>query len=424
MGENRGGNGKNAAPMLGSPRLELAEIHPGDHIAFIYDDTSELTAFIGPFVRTGLAKAERCLYIVDELDIPEATAALAEAGVDVTRETARGALSLVDAHQFYDLPSFEALHVVGLHLKRWADAKADGFRDLRLAADMTWVRKFGADDETLVGFEALEEEISGSAILTRACMYRTGRFPSAVLQRLVRNHAKVIASDHVYLSLSALFRSLAATDLQGLRKSAGERRVRRGGFYFHQGDRATDVYMLTEGKLKLVRADPDGRELIVRLVAPAELFGERAVLGAVPRLASAQALEDSRALVWDVSTLLHIMMSHPTVALDAVRLMEIRAERERDRLHDLSTSNVERRLARLLVKLGKHLGRRTPRGVAIELSLSGADLAELVIASPYTVSRILAEWRRLGVVDAQRERILLLDEPRITAIAGPAPPQR
>lgn len=407
--------------MLGSPRLELAAIHPGDHIAFIYDETSELTAFIGPFVKAGLAKGERCLYIVDELDITEASATLSDAGVDVARETARGALSLVDAHQFYDLPSFEALRAIELQLKHWANARSDGFTDLRLAAEMTWVRTLGADDDAVVRFEGLAEEASGSATLTRACMYRAGRFPSAVLQRLVRNHAKVIASDHAYLSLSALFRTLAAADLQELRKSAGERRVRRGGFYFHQGDRATDVYMLTEGKVKLVRADPDGRELIVRLVAPTEVFGERAVLGAVPRLASAQALEESRALVWDVSTLVQVMMSHPTVALDAVRLMEVRVERERDRLHDLSTSSVERRLARLLMKLGKSLGRRTSRGLEVELSLSGAELAELVIASPYTVSRTLAEWRRLGIVDAQRDRILLLDEPRLGAIAGPAP---
>jgi CRP/FNR family transcriptional regulator, nitrogen oxide reductase regulator len=406
--------------MESSPRLELAKIRPGDHIAVIYDVTSELTAFVGPFVKTGLANEERCVYIIDDLTITEATAALAEAGVDVARETARGALSLVDGRQFYDLPLFEASRALELQLKSWADARSHGFMGLRLAAEMTWVRAWGVDDDTLVQFEALVENASWSAFLTRACMYRAGRFPSAVLQRLVRNHAKVIASDHVYLSLSALFQALAATDVQELQKSASERRVRRGGFYFHQGDRATEVYLLTEGKLKLVQADPDGRELIVRLVAPTETFGERAVLGAVPRPASAEALEDSRALVWDASTLLQVMMSHPAVALNAVRLMEVRVEQERARVRDLSTSSVERRLARLLVKLGESLGRRTRQGVEIELSLSGADLAELVIASPYTVSRTLAEWRRLGIADAQRERILLLDEPRLAAIAGVA----
>jgi CRP-like cAMP-binding protein len=407
--------------MAGLPRLELAEIRPGDHIAFIYDDTSELTAFIGPFIKTGLAKGERGIYVVDDLDVAEVTAALTDGGVDVARETARGALLLMDARQYYNLPPFEALRALEVQLTRWADARSDGFSGLRLAVEMTWTRALGADDDTLVRYEALLDETSNSTPITRACMYRAGRFSSAVLQRLVRNHAKVIASDHVYLSLSALFRTLAATDLQGLRESASERRVPKGGFYFHQGDRATEVYMLTEGKVKLVRADPDGRELIVRLVAPTEVFGERGVLGAVPRLSSAQALDDSRALVWDVSTLIQLMMSHPAVALDAVRLMEVRVERERDRLHDLSTASVERRLARLLAKLGECLGRRSPRGVEIELSLSGADLAELVIASPYTVSRTLAEWRRLRIVDAQRDRILLLDEPRIAAIAGPAP---
>ena len=80
---------------------------------------------------------------------------------------------------------------------------------------------------------------------------------------------------------------------------------------------------------------------------------------------------------------------------------------------------MERWLARLLLRLADSVGRKTPQGAVIELSLSGRDLAELAITTPYTVSRILAEWRRLNIADAQRERILVLDHPRLEAIAGP-----
>jgi CRP-like cAMP-binding protein len=76
---------------------------------------------------------------------------------------------------------------------------------------------------------------------------------------------------------------------------------------------------------------------------------------------------------------------------NAVRLMEARLEEGRDRLLDLATSRVERRLKRFLLWLAQSMGRKTNLGVAIELALSGQDLAKLPITTPYTVSRILLD---------------------------------
>jgi CRP-like cAMP-binding protein len=144
----------------------------------------------------------------------------------------------------------------------------------------------------------------------------------------------------------------------------------------------------------------------------------RKALVGTARMASAQALEDSRALVWKAPAFHQVMLKHPEVSLNAVHLMAERIEQERNRLLELASSSVERRLARLLLRLAQSMGRRTPSGVAIEIPLSGHDLAELAITTPYTVSRVLAEWRRLRVVDAGRERILVLDQQRIAALAG------
>src|SRR5947209_20218955 len=73
------------------------EVSPGDHIVFIYEGTSELRAFVVPFIKEGLARGERCLYVVDDQELPEVTEALAAAGVDVDRESRRGALVFMNA---------------------------------------------------------------------------------------------------------------------------------------------------------------------------------------------------------------------------------------------------------------------------------------------------------------------------------------
>jgi CRP/FNR family transcriptional regulator, nitrogen oxide reductase regulator len=398
-------------------RQQWGELRPADHIAFIYEDTIELTLFTVPFIKDGLARDERCVYIASDLEPVEVEEALAAGGVDVTRAIERGALAVLSPQEYYALPPFDASRVVELTRKRMTEAISRGFTGLRITVEMTWTLKESIRDDALVNYESLlDEAVPGRLIV--ACLYRRDRFHPAVLERLIRSHAKVVAGDRVYLSLSALFQTLARSDLQGLLQSAGERRKRKGEFYFHQGDQATEVYVLTSGGLKLVRADPDGRNVILRIVAPVEPFGERALFGGTIRLSSAQALDDSRALVWDAPTILQVMMSHPAVSLDAVRLMEDRLEQERSRLQDISTSPVEHRLARLLLRLAQSMGHKTPRGIAIELSLSGQDLAEMVSATPFTVSRILAGWRRSNIVDARRDRICILNPQRIAAIAG------
>lgn len=389
----------------------------GDHVVLIYEDTPELTAFAAPFIKEGLARGERCLSIVDDLERTEITEALAAKGVDVTREDQRGALVLMNAEQFAGPPPFDPKRMIELIRRRITEATSHGFAGLRIAGEMTWTIKAGVSDRALGEYELLLEKAAGPGPLTVACLYRRDRFDPAVLQHMIRSHPKVIADDSVYLSLSALFQNLTQADLQELVRSSHERCVPKGGFYFHQGDPAPAVYMLTSGMVKLVRTDSDGHSVILRIAKPIEPFGDRLALGSATRLASAQALEDSRALAWDRPAILQAITTHPEVSLNAVRLFEERVEQERSRLQDLATSGVERRLARLLLRLAQSIGRKTVRGLAIEVSLSGQDLAELVIATPYTVSRILADWRRLGIADAQRDRILLLDPKRVAAVA-------
>jgi CRP/FNR family transcriptional regulator len=110
-------------------------------------------------------------------------------------------------------------------------------------------------------------------------------------------------------------------------------------------------------------------------------------------------MEDSRALVWDVPAVLKAITAHPEVTINTVRHMATQITAVEDRLVDLATSPIARRLARFLHRLSRSLGRSTPQGIVIELGLSGEELAERLNTTPYTISRILAEWRRRHLVD-------------------------
>jgi CRP-like cAMP-binding protein len=172
--------------------------------------------------------------------------------------------------------------------------------------------------------------------------------------------------------------------------------------------------------VKLVRTDAAGRSVILSLVAPMRPFGEGGLaLREGVRLVSAEALEDSRALVWDRSAVLRDIMSHPAVSIGAVRVLLDRVASEVSRLDDSVLPDVRGRLARLLLRIAESVGRKTPRGTVINVPLSRRDLADMAITTPYTVSRILSEWRRLDILDAQRTRIIIREPERFAAIAEP-----
>ncbi len=416
-GPTREGNG----PWSTSPRVlkPEAQLQPGDHILFVYEDAADLATFAVPFIRRGLTRNERILYLVDDLRLSAVVEALATGGVDIKSDVQRGALIFLNAQEYCGLPRFDAPRMVDLTRRRVGEASARRFDGLRVAAEMTWTLNAGIPDDVLVEYEGLLDDAFRSlGPLTVACMYRQGRFASAVLKRLLRSHGKVVAGDHVHVSLNPLFQNLAEEDLQALLQSGGERCVPHGGFFFSQGEEARELFILTSGRVKLVRTDPDGRSIIHHLVAPTELFGERATLARTPRLTSAQALADSRALVWDLRTILEAIRRRPVIGVNAVLLMAERVERHLTRLEELSLLRVELRIARLLMQLAHTLGRPTPRGIVLDLPLTGQELAEMASTTPYTVSRLFAAWRRLDIVDAQHDQILILQPQGLAAIAG------
>jgi CRP-like cAMP-binding protein len=396
---------------------KFGETSSGDHIVVIYEAPVELLAFAVPFINEGLAKGERVLYVLDDLPLKVLTDALTAGGVNVSRETERGALVLMNAQEYYP-PPLDPIRMVEVMRERIRDALSRGFNGLRLVAEMTWTLKRNGPEGVLVEYEGLLDDTLDPGTATVACAYRSGRFPAKVLQQLIRTHLKVVAGDRVYLTLSGIFQEVSQADLQTLMASAQERRVPKDGFFFQQGDPSTEVFVLTSGRLKMVRSDSDGRGVILRLVTPPKPFGHITALGEIPRHASAQALEDSRALVWDVPTVSKIITARPDISINVIRYMAKQIAAGTDRLVDLATSPVERRLARLLHRLSGSLGRSTPQGIVIELGLSGEELAELLNTTPYTVSRILAEWRRLHLVTVQRDRMLLFDDTRLEAIAS------
>lgn len=224
-----------------------------------------------------------------------------------------------------------------------------------------------------------------------------------------------------YLKQSILFRGMDDESLREVVRAGSLRRVRDGASYFHQGDPATVLYVLVEGRVKFTQLTAEGHQVIVRVSGPGEMFGAVAALGDAVHPASAEAHTDCAALGWKSDVISGLMERFPGLALNTVRFLAGRVKEFQDRYRELATERVERRVAHGILRLAEQIGRQMADGILIDLTLSRQDIAEMTGTTIFTVSRILSGWEAQGIIESGRERVLLRNQAALTAIADDFP---
>lgn len=220
-----------------------------------------------------------------------------------------------------------------------------------------------------------------------------------------------------------VFSGLSPQEQEQILKAAVERKFAAGSYVFYQDDPATTMFLLEQGKVKISQSGLDGQQVILHILDAGQVFGLGAFSEGMVYPGDALVLEDCLALTWDHETLVRLAHRHPRLALNALGWMAGRIHDLQQRLRELSTERVERRLARLLLRLVRQAGRKVDSGVLIDLAVSRQDLAEMCGTTLYTVSRILSQWERSGIVDAGRERVVVRLPHSLVSIAEDLPTQ-
>lgn len=228
-------------------------------------------------------------------------------------------------------------------------------------------------------------------------------------------------STHRYLQEVGLFQGLTDAELTAVARAGQHRQVESDAFFFHQGEPATTLYVLTQGRVRLTQVTPEGHQVILRFIGPGHMFGGIAALGEKIYPAAAQAVDDCKALAWDGETMHRLMERYPRIALNALELLAERIQTVQDRYRELATERVERRIARALLRLVQQTGRRVEAGVLIDMPLSRQDLAEMTGTTLYTVSRTLSRWEQAGLVETGRQRVLIRKPHGLVVIAEDLP---
>lgn len=216
-----------------------------------------------------------------------------------------------------------------------------------------------------------------------------------------------------------VFQHATDEDLELILKNSITRSIEEGSFFFMQGDEADYLYILLSGQVKLMQSNPNGQQVNLRTIYPWQMFGAlgavRSDVAAYP--ASAQTLEDCTALAISSLFLRSMLETRPYLSFDLMKLMTSYIQEMQARYRELATERVEQRVANALIRLAGQSGIKSDKEAGIELSLSRQDVAEMTGTTLYTVSRLLSEWERKGIIKTGRERITFTNPHELVRIA-------
>ena len=223
------------------------------------------------------------------------------------------------------------------------------------------------------------------------------------------------------VATSPFFKQLTQAEYDAVLASAHVHHVNQGEYFFHQGEDATMLYVIAEGRVKLTQVTPEGDQVILNYFGAGDGLGIIVALIDMPYPLSAEAVEACTAAARESQTMKQIMLRIPQLALNGIEMIGQRFAWLQTRFQEVSTQRVEQRVARALLRLVRQFGRRIPEGVLIDMPLSRQDLAQMTGTNLYNVSRILSKWEQKGLISTSRMQVILCKAHELVMIAEDLP---
>lgn len=210
-----------------------------------------------------------------------------------------------------------------------------------------------------------------------------------------------------------LFSALDDEAAIALKQSMVPQSIKKGQDLFKEGDPGDRLYVVTEGKIKLSHASGDGRESLLMVLGPGDMFGELSLFDPGPRTATATAVTDARLLSLSNDKVIGWVTQHPKVSLQLLGRLAQRLRRSNEVLADLVFSDVPGRVAKAIMDLGNRFGVQKEDGLHVNHDLTQEELAQLVGASRETVNKALADFAGRGWVRLEPRAVVVLDLERL-----------
>lgn len=218
------------------------------------------------------------------------------------------------------------------------------------------------------------------------------------------------------LRTASLYRGLSDEDRKRIAEVALVKSWDKGEAIFNEGDPSDFLLTVLSGRVKVVKLQPSGREVILEIFGPGDPVGAVVAYEGRPFPASAIALERTTCLLVRRGPFFGLLEKHPSLVRGLLSAFTRRIVELAQRIPEVAGARVETRFAHLFLKLADRMGRPRQGAVFIPMVLSRQELADLTGTTIETCIRLMSRWRKEGPIETDKDGFVLHDRSALEAL--------
>jgi CRP-like cAMP-binding protein len=215
-----------------------------------------------------------------------------------------------------------------------------------------------------------------------------------------------------------LFKNLSDEELKELEPYLVTSTYKKKKEIFSEGEPPEWFFILSKGKVKITKLSHEGKEIILEIISPTDIFGGVAVIRGFPYPANAVAMEDTEALKISRKNLMRLVDRFPNLMYCIALQLGDRMKSSYDSLKNIALERVEARIAALLLKLSKKVGLEIGKGTLIDMRLTKQDVADMVGTTVETSIRTFSKFKKEGLVTVADGKFIIRDQKALAELSS------
>jgi CRP-like cAMP-binding protein len=206
-----------------------------------------------------------------------------------------------------------------------------------------------------------------------------------------------------------IFSEIEESELTKIVRVGVRKKYKKGSIILLEEEAGAALFVIVSGKVKIVRTDDDGREVILSILGENDFFGEMAILDGLARSASVVAITKADLFMIHRRDFLNLLTDFPAVAISLLKELTMRLRKADSQIKSLSLKDAAGRVANVILQLADDIGRIRKGRVEIDELPLQQDLANMAGTSRETISRMVHMFIKKGHVELQGNKLIIND---------------
>lgn len=225
-----------------------------------------------------------------------------------------------------------------------------------------------------------------------------------------------IKSDKIELLRRVSFlQGLSVSDLKRVSQKFFEAQFEKDQYLYWEGDPSDRLYVVRQGKVKITKGSTSGKEIVLDILSSGEVCGGSAVYSAT-NPSSALAVDHVVAYALSKRDFLQLLEVYRSLSTQFIMYLGGKLMKAHEMMMSLVTSNVEKRIAALLMGLCEKHGSQTPQGIRINLRLTRQDIADIVGTTVETAIRVMSKFGKQGILTTESKHIVITSKKKLSSL--------